>query len=889
MRTMPPLLTGIAALALGSVAAADVVTLSAARDNTLYENDNDQDPPPSNGAGRNLYAGRSNQGAGQDRKRIVIAFDLAPIPAGSTINSVTLSLYMNRSNEAGNTPVAVHRLLADWGEAGSSAGGGGGGGADAEVGDATWRHRFYPTDFWAPFGGEYVAASATTTVGTAEQFYDWSSGPLAADVQGWLDSPATNHGWIVVGDESAAPTAKRYSSREANQSAERPKLTIDYTPGVLEGACCDDLAGCTFVLEQDCLDAGGEFLGSGVLCIPNPCTIPLGACCFGDGSCLELTEADCGSQGGLYEGDDTLCDPNPCPQPTGACCLLDGVCDLLTETDCITMGGAYQGDNEPCTPCLCPVVLTPYLDPLPVPPELPPDSPGGTTYTITMTEFQQQLHSELAPTTVWGYAGTYPGRTIEATRDVPITVNWVNSLPATHYLPVDTCAHGADDDSTRTVVHLHGGHVPPDADGYPEDAFATGGSLTYVYPNNQLPATLWYHDHALGITRLNVYMGLAGFYLLRDQVELDIGLPSGAYEIPMVIQDRSFNPDGSWCYPSQWQDHFYGNQVLVNGKVQPFLDVEQATYRLRLLNGSNTRTYTLSFSNGASFDQIGSDGGLFEHPVTGLTEITLGPGERVDILIDFTPYANTAFILENSEPPHGDGAPLPEIMKFVVTGVSGPVVATPDPLRPLEILQTDDSKLERFFTMRKVSEPCAGSHWLINDLGWDDITEFPRLDTIETWSFVNLSGMMHPMHIHLVMFQVVNRQTFTYDGVTVTPTGDPIPPEPTEVGWKDTVRAEPGLITRVIARFEDYTGLYAYHCHILEHEDHEMMRQFQALPACPWDCVGNDDEIGIDEFLAVLGLWGDGHIDEPCDFDGDGTVGIDEFLAVLGLWGPCPQ
>ena len=183
------------------------------------------------------------------------------------------------------------------------------------------------------------------------------------------------------------------------------------------------------------------------------------------------------------------------------------------------------------------------------------------------------------------------------------------------------------------------------------------------------------------------------------------------------------------------------------------------------------------------------------------------------------------------------------VMRRLLARLDANTAAAANGGRRSEILDTADSIRERFFTMRKVSEPCAGSYWLINDLGWDDITEFPRLDTTETWSFVNLSGMMHPMHMHLVMFQVVNRQTYTYDGSTVTPTGEHIPPDPTEAGWKDTVRAEPGLITRVIARFEDYTGLYPYHCHILEHEDHEMMRQFQALPPCPWD-LDFDDKIG---------------------------------------------
>ncbi len=192
-------------------------------------------------------------------------------------------------------------------------------------------------------------------------------------------------------------------------------------------------------------------------------------------------------------------------------------------------------------------------------------------------------------------------------------------LRTEHILPVDLCLHGPNmqGNTPRTVVHLHGGHVAAENDGYPEDTMLPGEEQTFFYPNLQLPATVWFHDHALGITRLNVYMGLAGLFLIRDQFEADLGLPSGDFEIPLVIQDRSFNADGSLAYPAAWQDHFFGEYVLVNGKVWPYLEVRRGLYRFRLLNGSNSRVYTLSLSNGASFQQIGTDGGLAAGAGTG--------------------------------------------------------------------------------------------------------------------------------------------------------------------------------------------------------------------------------------------------------------------------------
>src|SRR4030095_11319127 len=205
-------------------------------------------------------------------------------------------------------------------------------------------------------------------------------------------------------------------------------------------------------------------------------------------------------------------------------------------------------------------------------------------YTMRVREVSQQLHSQLPPTRVWGYGSTatgatYPGPTILASSGNPVTVTGVNdlrdaqgNLRTTHYLAVDLCMKGPDTEgaTARIVTHLHGGHVPPESDGYPENTLLPGEQATYVYPNNQQAGTLWYHDHAMGITRLNVIMGLAGFYLIRDPVAHAPGLPCGAYEIPLAIQDRSFHPDGTLKYPAMWMEHFEGDAMLVNGKVWPY-------------------------------------------------------------------------------------------------------------------------------------------------------------------------------------------------------------------------------------------------------------------------------------------------------------------------------
>ena len=826
----------VSLLLLGVSADADLVSVGASQDNSMFSEAGDVNNDLSNGAGDYLFSGATKDSSPGSPilRRALLAFDVAAaVPAGSTINSVTLTLFVSRT-KTGNETVDLHRVLADWGEGTSHAVSEEGQGATATTNDATWSHRLWNSATWTTPGGDFVASpSGTTTVGNQNNFYSWSSAQMAADVQAWLDTPVSNYGWIVIGNETDSRVAKRFNSRENADSSRRPELEIDFTPAAATGACCADDGSCSVVLDPG-------------------------------GACISPS---------VYQGSGTTCDPNLCPQPTGACCIADAsaTCNEVTEEACDTAGGSFEGDLTTCAATECPVIPTPFVDALPLPAPAQPvsGSVGGVaTYDIAMREVQQQLHSELPASTVWGYGdgptgAAYPGPTIEATTDLPVTVNWINDLRDTsqvgdplrtnHYLPVDTCPHGAED-SAKAVVHLHGGHVPSDVDGHPEATYLPGNQETYVYPNNQDAATLWFHDHALGITRLNVYMGLAGFYLVRDPVEAALGLPSGEYEIPLAIQDRSFNTDGTLKYPSVWQDMFFGETMLVNGKVWPRHDVKQGKYRLRLLDGCNSRVLTLQFCPGtntlpcpspATFQLIGQEGGLLPAPVS-LTEITLGGGERADIVVDFAPYASgTSVYLQNTAPAPYPGTPgegeLNDVMRFDVLAQTGFTDPVPGSLRSMEVLNEGNAVEHRTLELVKgPGDACSPFAWEVVStdglngavLGsrWEDITELPELGTTEVWSFINRSGVTHPMHMHLVFFQVLDRQSFDEVGGLVVPTGSPVPPPAREVGWKDTVRVGPNEIVRVIARFEDYEGLFPYHCHILEHEDHEMMREFQVVP-----------------------------------------------------------
>lgn len=527
-----------------------------------------------------------------------------------------------------------------------------------------------------------------------------------------------------------------------------------------------------------------------------------------------------------------------------------------------------------------PVTLAPYVDTLPIPPVLRPAARHGSAVTVRMAPFRQKVHRDLPPTTLWGYNGSWPGPTIEVQRDQPFAVNWVNALPKRHFLPLDFTIHGEEEKvpPVRAVVHVHGAQTLPADDGYPDAWTTSDGKLGAFYkpgpnhfPNAQQACTLWYHDHAIGITRLNIYAGLAGFYLIRDAQEAALNLPSGAYEIPLMIQDRLFLADGSLLYPSVvngthpvWIQEFFGNTVCVNGKAKPYLEVEPRRYRFRMVNGSNARFYHLTLresdqagkpkeqaADAPPFQQIGSDGGLLPAPVSRQT-LLVAPGERFDFVLDFTGQKGAHFVLTNDAPaPYTRGGEVDaeEVMLFKVTKpLAGPDLSTvPKTLAPFTALNPTEAVKERVLAVNEMDRPSDGYTMMgmLDGKHWDDpVTEDPKAGTTEVWSFVNTTGDVHPMHLHLVQFQILNRQAFDVKYFLATGKlrfmGNPLPPESNErPAWKDTVKTYPGFVTRVIQRFDLPPGTpvapgqrfrYVWHCHILEHEDNEMMR--------PYDVVG---------------------------------------------------
>jgi spore coat protein A len=583
-------------------------------------------------------------------------------------------------------------------------------------------------------------------------------------------------------------------------------------------------------------------------------------------------------------------------------------------------------------------------------------------------------------TRVWGYGkngpgGTWPGMTFEAQSGVPVEVMWQNKLPRSDGLPVDTSLHWAyslpgyeeysiANDGPPTVVHLHGGHSDAIFDGNPEYFFSPEWEVRgprwvgkkYRYANDQPSGTLWYHDHALGITRLNVYAGLAGFYILRDRFDTGkpgnpLGLPAFPYELALAIQDRMFQDDGALFYPAFPGDPFYddfitgegailppaqfpgggptalaeffGDHMLVNGKIWPKMDVEPRNYRLRLLNGCDSRFLATQFFEvppGATdftnavgivpFTVIGSDQGLASSPTT-LNTLLIETGSRYDVIVDFKDVAlGNRVIMKNigGDEPFGGDIPGPiafdstdRIMAFDVvlpfdtavpdvspTGINfGPTVGSPTRLRKVALFEGTD-EFGRLQPLLGTAEPATDSagkpiNWpsspayaaaglvgqMEGSIAWHSPTsENPALGSTEEWEIWNATGDAHPVHLHLVHFEILGRQEIIWDSATseedrvldpggvTTPapnsdgtylisqpvvqhnglTGNgfriasktygPVVPQPAEYVEntpKDMVTALPGQITRIKATF-DKPGRYVWHCHILSHEDHEMMR-----------------------------------------------------------------
>ena len=506
--------------------------------------------------------------------------------------------------------------------------------------------------------------------------------------------------------------------------------------------------------------------------------------------------------------------------------------------------GHMPQSNPTGVPLLNVEKLEKFVDALPIPgvvqpkgkrpnPERPSES--IPYYRLAMRPISAKVHRDVKPTRCWGFENSSPGPTIEARSGQPLIVEWANELPKTHFLPIDHTIHGAEADkpAVRAVTHLHGARVPAKSDGYPEDWVVPGKSLLYHYPNQQDATHLWYHDHALGITRLNMYAGLFGNYFVRDSFEDDLNLPKGKYEIPLTLSDRSFDAEGQLSYlvspdpASPWLPEIFADAAMVNGKLFPYLEVEPRKYRFRLLNAANARIFRLALSNGQEFHQIGTDLGLLPAPAP-LKQLLIAPGERADLIVDFSSHAGERIAVTND--------PL-QVMQFrVLKTLAHDSSEMPATLRPIAKTPESEAVNTRILTLgQKVDQNDNPTMMLLNNAHWNmPVTENPTLNSVEIWSLLNFTDDTHPIHLHLVRFQILDRRPFEPEyysnGGKIQYIGPAVAPAANEAGWKDTVQATPGMVTRIIARFEGYPGRYVWHCHILEHEDNEMMRPYDVLP-----------------------------------------------------------
>lgn len=512
-----------------------------------------------------------------------------------------------------------------------------------------------------------------------------------------------------------------------------------------------------------------------------------------------------------------------------------------------------------------------FVDELPIPARLTPEQSqkGAASYRVRMKEGVHSMHSSLPETRIWGYEGQYPGPTFEAFRGERVDVTWENDLPTHHLFKVDPHIHGAmpPTPEVRTVPHLHGARTSSESDGLPENWFTPGKKVRFTYLNNQQAATLWYHDHAVGITRLNVYAGLSGLYLLRDVEEQSFNLPSGDYEIPLIVQDRTLNDKGQLVYaptnddgiplaPGIWGPEFLGLFPVINGKICPYLNVEPRLYRLRILNAANTRFFDLRFDLARraidipsliTVQQIGSDGGFLPKPAA-MNHILLGPAERADLLIDFTELEGKIVTMMNIAPAPYPGwatlamhAPrLHELLQFRVVRPrketrAAPKIFSVGATQPSSRFCENDAVRSRDFVLVEHMDQIGRSLGVrINEKNYDDpVTEIVKLETVETWRFINTTEDAHPMHLHLVQFQILCRQGFDFAAFsqgTLKPVGVRRPPSPGESGWKDTAVVMPNEMLTILIRFEGHTGRFVFHCHMLEHEDNEMMRPYLVIP-----------------------------------------------------------
>jgi FtsP/CotA-like multicopper oxidase with cupredoxin domain len=602
--------------------------------------------------------------------------------------------------------------------------------------------------------------------------------------------------------------------------------------------------------------------------------------------------------------------------------------ERVDQTSVDADAGAKQPDGDPQTKPKCPYDPSQpeevkWKNTLVRPREFAPTTPGGNEYRVTIADKMVQMLPDCYPETqVFAYGGSTrdlgetesketwssPGPTFEMTRGKTAHVTWVNEIGIDHLFPVDPTLHWAnpkDEQGPATgpfpavppydskyqgpvpvVTHVHGLEVASDFDGAPEAWFTPGAAIVgkkYItgpseYPNSQPATTLWYHDHALGITRLNVYAGLAGMYIIRDENDPYASkLPDREHEWPLVIQDKDFNADGSLNYGSggsdhhpYWQSASGGGTMVVNGKVWPKMTVERARYRFRVLNGANYSSFNLSLTKPESlkeplrFTVIGSDGGYLDAPAD-TPVLKLAPGERADVVIDFSrllPGETTILSTDGTDVVKFEvplAAADPKLPSCVLTrprDETVPPLCFPNGLNTSKLETKPETKPDSTRTLTLVEGP---DHELLlnGQMFTDEATETPKLGTTEDWNIVNTMDSDHPIHLHLVQFKLLERRPISDDFFTQwkadnggelplhhaptspkldTYVGDAtLPVEVADTGWKDTIVAPGKSVTRIRVRwapqdggkfpFDAWKGVgYVWHCHMLEHEDNEMMR-----------------------------------------------------------------
>jgi spore coat protein A len=553
--------------------------------------------------------------------------------------------------------------------------------------------------------------------------------------------------------------------------------------------------------------------------------------------------------------------------------------------------------------------LTPYVDPMPLLVDNAIDATGGGTHNLTTALISRKVHRDLPATTLFGYlrsggpgtsdpVASYIGPAIVAKTGVPIAVNYRNNLAPDDFLRVFTNGGSSylqfpPAPEVRILTHLHTGFVAANDDGNPyaqPAAFKSGQTQSVTYPNEQPASLLWYHDHYLGDTRMNVVAGLAGGYLLRDGFDSGSNRllpgPIGRYELPIVVQDRQFNADGSLLYPVEgpdsngpWIGEYFGDCMLVNGKIWPELVVEPAVYRFRVLNGCNARILNLNIGAVPMYI-IGAEGGLLPNDPAPTDRLAMASAERFDVICDFRAFAGQSVFMKNTSPPAPISTPAPsltQVMRIRVkqtassdAPMSVPPAGSLPPNPALEALAglgpprlSGGSVASRMITLNEVAADTPSWRLNLNGRPYGDrnpVIETLKWNSVEDWYYVNMTPDTHPMHTHLFTFKVMGRYKFdksgyaaAYSGQNGVPQQDVatltpflksglIPPDAGEAGFKETVKANPGQVTVVRAKFAlPSTALnkkgqlvtpqkYVHHCHIVEHEDNDMMERFAVQP-----------------------------------------------------------